>query len=248
MRGLKNKVAIVTGALGDIGYASAARLVEEGCRIAIFDNKDDEKGLAAKIDCPFHRVDISDETQVREAAARVLSQLGPASILVNCAAVFVLKSVDATPQDWQRSLSVNVMGTSLVTKHVVPHMETLGGGSIINFSSVSGFIGQGNVATYNATKFAVRGLAKCWALDLAPKNIRVNSICPGYVMTSSYEKGCKELGIDFEQSKRDALAIQLLQKIPAPDQIAAGVAFLASDDAAVMTGSDLVMDAGYLAK
>ena len=248
MRGLKDKVAIVTGGLGDIGYATARRLVEEGCKVAIFDARPDEQAQAEKADCSFHQVDISDESQVEQACKGAESSLGPASILVNCAAVFVLKGVDASPEDWQKTLNVNVMGTSLVTKHVVPQMKRLGGGSIVNFSSVSGFIAQPSFATYNTTKFAIRGLTKCWALDLAPSRIRVNSICPGYVISTAFENTCKEFGLDYEEEKRNALNIQLFPDVPQPEGFAAAVAFLASDDSSIMTGSDLVVDAGYLAK
>lgn len=216
--------------------------------MAILDVKEDKKALADKINCRFYKVDISDDTQVEKACESVQSSLGSVSILVNCAAVFVLEGVDASPEQWHQILNVNVMGTSLITKHVVPQMEKRGGGSIINFSSVSGHVGQSKFATYNATKFAIRGLTKCWAQDLAPLGIRVNSICPGYVVSTAFENVCKQFGLDYEEEKRKALTIQLLQKLPQPESVAAGVAFLASDDSSIMTGSDLVMDAGYLAK
>ena len=248
MRGLKGKVAIVTGGLGDLGYASASRLIEEGCRVAIFDNRDDADGAAAKIGAAFHRVDITDEDSVEHACGQAEVEMGPVGILVNTAAIFLCEGVDATPDQWQSMLQVNVMGTSLVTKHIVPQMRRLGGGSIVNFSSISGFVGQGRFATYNATKFAVRGLTKCWAQDLAPERIRVNSICPGYVVSRSFEGVCDRFDLDYEEEKRKALGIQLLPDLPSPEGVAAGVAFLASDDAAIMTGSDLVVDAGYLAK
>jgi dihydroanticapsin dehydrogenase len=248
MRGLKGKVAIVTGGLGDIGYATAVRLVEEGCKVAVFDIKGDPEERAAKIDCLAYNVDISDEAQVKEMCNAAESSLGPASILVNCAAYFVFKGIDAEVEDWQKSLNVNVMGTSLVTKHVVPQIKKLGEGSIINFSSVSGFIGQANFATYSATKFAIRGLTKCWAQDLAPFGIRVNSICPGGIYTDAFVNSCKALGLDVEEENRRLGEIHLLGRQGNPEEVAAAVAFLASEDASFMTGSDLVVDGGYLAK
>jgi len=140
------------------------------------------------------------------------------------------------------------MGTSLVAKHVVPQMKRLGGGSIVNFSSVSGFVGQANFATYNATKFAIRGLTKCWAQDLAPFGIRVNTICPGYIYTSAFVNSCASLGLDLEGENRRASAMHLLNRQGRPEEVAAAVAFLASDESSFMTGSDLVVDGGYLAK
>ena len=248
MRGLSGKTAIVTGGLGDLGYATAARLVEEGCRVAIFDVKDDEEGRAAKIGVPAYTVDISDEAQVEAACADVEATLGPATVLVNSAAAFVFRGVDAEVEDWKRILHINVMGTSLVAKHVVPQMKAAGGGSIVNFSSVSGFIGQANFATYNATKFAIRGLTKCWAQDLAPFGIRVNSLCPGYIYTSAFVNSCKALDLDIEEEDRRAAAMHLLNRQGQPEEVASAAAFLASEEASFITGSDMLVDGGYLAK
>lgn len=248
MRGLSDKVAIVTGGLGDLGYATAVRLVKEGCQVAIFDVKADDDGLAAKLNVPAYTVDISEEAQVQAACAAVKDTLGPAAILVNAAAAFVFRGIEAEVEEWQRILHVNVMGTSLVAKHVVPQMKQAGGGSIVNFSSVSGFIGQANFATYNATKFAIRGLTKCWAQDLAPFGIRVNSLCPGYIYTSAFVNSCQALDLDLEEEDRRAAAMHLLGRQGQPEEVAAAAAFLASDEASFITGSDLLVDGGYLAK
>jgi dihydroanticapsin dehydrogenase len=248
VRGLKGKSVTITGGLGDLGYAVAQRLVEEGCHVTLVDIAPDDDDRAANLGCGFERVDISDEDAVRGACQRIADKQGDCSILVNSAAHFVFHGVDAPVDDWQRILSVNVMGTSLVTKHIVPQMKEAGGGSIINFSSVSGFVGQANFATYNATKFAIRGLTKCWAQDLAPFGIRVNSICPGYIYTSAFVNSCRELGLDIDEEDRRAAAMHLLGRQGRPEEVASAVAFLASDESSFMTGSDLVVDGGYLAK
>lgn len=247
MRGLTGKTAIITGGLGDLGYAGAVRLIEEGCRVALFDVKEDD-GRAQAIGATLHRVDLRDEGQIADACEAVRQSLGPVSILVNSAAAFVFRGVEATAEEWDRVLGVNVVGTSLVTQHVVPQMTALGGGSIVNLSSVSGFVGQPSFATYNATKFAIRGLTKCWAQDLAPDGIRVNSLCPGYIYTSAFVDSCAALGLDEAEEDRRAAEMHLLNRQGRPEEVAAAIAFLASDDASFITGSDLLVDGGYLAK
>jgi NAD(P)-dependent dehydrogenase (short-subunit alcohol dehydrogenase family) len=249
MRGLSGKVVIVTGGLGDLGYPAARRLAEEGCKVAIFDLAQDADNRAVAIGCTFYSVDISKEEQVKSACTAVKAALGPVDVLVNCAALFVRQGVDATVADWQKVLSVNVIGTSLMTRYVVPQMKERRRGSIINFSSISGFVGQSGFATYNATKFAIRGLTKCWAQDLGPDNIRVNSICPAYMHTAAFERSCQQQGrrIDDPENRRIA-ALHLLNRRGRPEEVAGAVAFLASEDSTFITGSDLVVDGGYLAK
>lgn len=248
MRGLKNKIVVITGGLGDLGYAAAQRMIEEECKVVLLDMAADEEKRAEEIGAVYFRVDISKEEEVSKIAQQIKQQVGPAHVLVNTAARFIFKSVDATTEDWDNILAVNIRGTSLITKHIVEQMKENGGGSIINFSSVSGFIGQSNFATYNATKFAIRGLTKCWAQDLAPFNIRVNTICPGYIYTRAFVNSCEKLGLDLEEENKRASAMHLLNRQGRPEEVASAVAFLASDDSSFITGSDLLVDGGYLAK
>jgi len=248
MKGLKDQIAVITGGLGDLGYATALRMKEEGCKVVLLDVEADEEGRAEAMGARIWQVDISNETEVAQTCAAIANEVGHPRILINTAAYFVFKGVEATADEWNRINAVNIGGTSLMAKYVVPSMKQIGGGSIVNFSSVSGFVGQANFATYNATKFAIRGLTKCWAQDLAPHGIRVNTLCPGYIYTRAFVNSCEKIGLNIEEEDRRASAMHLLGRQGRPEEVAAAAAFLASEEASFVTGSDLVVDGGYLAK
>lgn len=250
MRGLGNKRILVTGGLGDLGWASGVRFREEGASVILWDLASETEGnkKVGTTGMHYQQVDITDIEQVRKALASLPENFAGVDVLVNAATKFLFKGVSASREEWNAILHVNIVGTSQVTGEVTGFMKEQGRGAIINFSSVSGFVGQSNFATYNATKFAIRGLTKCWAKDLAPFGIRVNTICPGYIYTRIFEESCRTLGLDVDAEDKRAAAMHLLNRQGKPEEIAAAVAFLASDDASFITGSDLIVDGGYLAQ
>ena len=194
--------------------------------------------------------DVSDETSVKQMAAQAVAAFGTVQILVNNAAIFILKGIDATPEEWRPMLDINIMGPALVAKHIVPAIRQSGGGSIVNLASISSFIAQPNYVTYNTTKAAILGMTRCMAMDLAPDNIRVNSVCPGVVWTQIVEKQAKAMGLDKAAADIHPqwAGAQLIQRCAEPREIAHAILFLASDDASFITGSHLMADGGYTAK
>lgn len=250
MRGLKGKIAVVSGACNGIGEAVARRLAEEGCTVAGIDLKAPREELKAELAGKVHyyQADISDDASLEKTTAAIREEVGAASILINNAAHFVFQGPDATVEDMDKICQVNIRGTSRLTHYVLPSIRECGGGSIVNTSSISGFVGQDEFATYNATKFAIRGLTKCWAIDLAKDNIRVNALCPGYIETAAFANYCESLGLDYDEENRKAGEKHLLGRQGRPEEVAAAAAFLASEESSFMTGSDLLVDGGYLAR
>src|SRR5204863_4410116 len=156
---------------------------------------------------------------------RTVKEFGKIEVLVNNAAVFILKGIDATVEEWRQILDVNVIGLSLVTKHVVPQIRKAGGGAIVNLGSISSFIAQPQFVTYNATKAAIATMTRCMALDLAPDNIRVNAVCPGTVWTQIVERLSAEKGMDRKAADVDAAwgGACMLKRIADPSEIARAI-------------------------
>src|SRR5690606_26158502 len=197
---LRSRSCIVTGAATGIGEAIAHLMAEEGGRVAVVD-VDEVRGeaTAAAIreaggEAIFIRADVSQEEEVARMTSIVVETFGGVDVLVNNAAVFVLKGVEATAEDWERSLRVNVIGNSLCTRYAAEEMKKRGGGAIVNLSSISGFIAQPHVVTYSAAKAAILQMTRTVALDLAPFNIRVNAVCPGTILTQAPHSHMERVG------------------------------------------------------
>jgi len=256
MNRLQGKVAVVTGGGAGIGRATCELFAEEGAAVVVAE-RDPETGreTAERIgraggQALFVPTDVADEASVRRLADAAARAFGGINVLVNNAAVFVLRGVEATPEEWRQVLDVNVMGPALVAKHVVPHLRRAGGGAVVNLASISSFIAQPSFVTYNASKAAVPALTRCMALDLAADNIRVNAVAPGAVWTQIVERITREAGLDRAAADRhpDWGGAHLLRRIAEPREVAHAILFLASDEASFVTGTTLMVDGGYTAK
>src|SRR5262245_36361630 len=256
MNRLKNKVAVVTGGGSGIGRATCDLFAEEGAAVVVAEMDSTTGADAAERvkqrggQARFVQTDVADESSVRRMVAEAIQSFGEINLLVNNAAVFILRGVDATPEEWRRILDVNVMGPALVAKHVAPEMRKTGGGAIVNLGSISSFIAQPQFVTYNATKGAIAQLTRCLALDLAPDNIRVNAVCPGAVWTQIVERLTREAGLDRAAADKDPGwgGAHMIRRIAEPREIAQAILFLASDEASFITGANLMVDGGYTAK
>jgi dihydroanticapsin dehydrogenase len=240
MNRLKDKVAIVTGGAAGIGRATAELFAEEGAKVVVADllTPEGEESL-------FVETDISNEDDCRRVCDEAVRAYGRLDILVNNAAAFVLKGLEASVEDWQRSLSVNIVGTALMSKYASEHMKQSGGGAIVNLGSISSFVAQPSFITYSATKAAIVQMTRNMALDLAPFNIRVNCVCPGTILTRATENHMALVGM----SKEDFIAAEapkhLLNRVGDPREVAYPILFLASDEASFITGTHLMVDGGY---
>jgi len=250
---LHDKVALVTGAAAGIGEATAELFAEEGARVVVLDVDPTGEAVAQRIRSRggaalFAQADIGVEDEVRRAVALAAETFDRIDVLVNNAAVFVLKGLDASPEEWRRSLDVNVIGTALCTRYVAEVMQRRGGGSIVNLASISSFIGQPGFMTYSASKAALLNMTRCMAVDLAPHNIRVNCVCPATIRTAATDRHMTRTG----QSEADFLAEQaplhLLNRVGTPREVAYAILFLASEEASFITATPLLVDGGYLAR
>ena len=243
---LQGKVAIVTGAASGMGAATARRFAREGAKVVIADTLEDEgRQVAAAIGeaALFHRLDVTDEAEWQAVVASTTERFGGLDILVNNAGISGSAYADLFDMvGWHKVMEVNATGVFLGMKHAVPAMRARGGGSIVNFSSISGFVGQARIhMSYNASKGAVRIMTKSAAVQFGRDKIRVNSVHPGLMPPMRTSGATADPALRAEMTKRIPLG-----RTGEVDEVANAVLFLASDEASYMTGESINISGGLL--
>jgi 3alpha(or 20beta)-hydroxysteroid dehydrogenase len=241
---LEGKTALVTGGARGQGAAHGRRLAEEGAAVLLCDILEDageahaRELRAASHDVHFLRLDVTAPEDWNVAVETAESRFGRLDVLVNNAGVVrVAPIVDESDDGWHATLAVNATGVFYGMRAAIPALRRNGGGSIINIASIYGPVGARGYVAYNASKGAVIAMTKVAALEHAQHNIRVNAICPGPVRTPMSEHE-GDASVDVTPLRRRA----------EPEEISSAVAFLASDDVVYITGTELAVDGGYLAR
>ncbi len=258
MKRLKGKIALITGAAGGMGAADAVLFARQGATVILTDVQDEmgeetARGIVASPDTAgsggsavYRRLDVTSEPDWVETVAWVESEYGRIDVVVNNAGTFsgrMGRLSDHTVEDWNRVIAVNATGVFLGTKHGARSMRRTVGGSIINVSSVYGLVGAPGEAPYPASKGAVRSFTKVAAVQLAPDNIRVNSVHPGFIETPQSASLMEDPVARANLVERTPIG-----RIGTSEDVAWGVLYLASDESAYMTGSEFVIDGGITAQ
>ena len=244
MQRFEGKVAVVTGAASGIGAACASAFAAEGARVALFDR--DAGGVASMAaslpGALAFVVDVADKNSVKPGFDQMLAAFGALDILVNNAGIESTRTIEAMPEeDWDRVLDVNLKGAMLCTQAAVPAMRARGGGAIVNIASIAGKrISYHGGASYTASKGGLLALTRHAAFELGIDQIRVNAVCPGPTLTPMIRRN------NDEETIRRTVKLVPLGRWVMPEDIAQAVLFLASDGAAMCTGTSLDVDGGVL--
>jgi NAD(P)-dependent dehydrogenase (short-subunit alcohol dehydrogenase family) len=237
MFGLEGKSAVVTGGASGIGESTVRRFLEAGARVLILDLADGE-AKAAELGCAYRRTDVSDRDDVEAALDHAIAIHGGLDILVNNAGIAMHRALtDVEPERNTRMFQVNAQGVIYGMSAAAKRMGK--GGSIVNTASEAGIAGMPGLVEYGATKGAVVAATYSAALELRPRGIRVNAVCPGVVRTPLAAASASRLG-------RSGPMIAALERPAQPDEIAAVIHFLASDDASYVTGQAIAVDGGWI--
>jgi len=247
---LTDKVAIVTGSGAGLGAATARAFAAEGARVVVSDiNPDAAKETARSIDGSIALLaDVTDESQVQALIEQTVSELGGLHIMVANAGVGKPQPLlETSLADWRRTTSVNLDGVFLSIRYAAPAIIASGGGTIVTLSSITSTTGTPLMASYAASKAAVRNLTQTAAMELRPHGVRVNALLPGFIDTALVTDGAPtfEATMGLAPGQFDQIIAQKQGRYGTPEEVAAAAVFLASDQSSWCTGSGLVLDGGY---
>jgi NAD(P)-dependent dehydrogenase (short-subunit alcohol dehydrogenase family) len=247
---LSGRVAVITGGASGIGLGVGAHLAEAGAKVALLDIDDakgekaagelKEKGLAVG----YYHCDVTSDADCRRVTQEIMGDLGKVDILFNNAGVaFRKNTVDLAEEEWDLALNVSLKGAYLLSHHMIPHMITGGGGSIINTGSGWSISGGSDAVSYCAAKGGILNMTRAMAIDHGKDNIRVNCVCPGDIDTPMLRSECDQLGEDPVEFMKEA-ADRPLNRVGTPADVANAVLFFASDMSTWVTGAFLTVDGG----
>jgi NAD(P)-dependent dehydrogenase (short-subunit alcohol dehydrogenase family) len=247
MKGLKGKVAIVTGGATLIGQQVVRAFQAEGVKVTVADI--DAKGgeaIASELGegVLFVPTDLRNDQQIAQCVDRTVETFGGVDFLVNLACVYTDDGTGTRREDWLDAFNVNVVGGVILLEAVRPHMVKRGGGAVVNFGSVSGKSAQPGRCVYPATKAAILQITRNQALELAAEGIRVNSVSPGWIWCRLMDEWTHG-----DRAKTDKVGgrFHILGRVGDPDEVAQTVLFLCSEHASFITGTDVAVDGGYTA-
>lgn len=242
----EGKVAVVTGGASGIGAATVRRFVAEGASVMIADvQAEAAEALADELGdaTASRRVDVTDAAAVDELMEAAVETFGGLDVVFNNAGISAMGRVDEVGlDDWHRVIDVDLNAVFYGCRSAVPHLRARGGGAIVNTASISGMFGDWGIAAYNAAKGGVMNLTRAMAADHARDNIRVNAVCPGGVETAM-----TDALVNSRRAREQYRRLIPQARMGKPEEIAAAVAFLASDDASYVNGHGLVVDGGVTA-